>query len=126
MKGFWDFVMVILDVVGIVFGSKIHEKTFKNVVKIVVKSNSGGGLSSSWPPSGSRRFLGWLQGRSWGPRTLPGSLLRRLTGPCWCKMVPKRLSEAEGNRHENWIVFAWLTEVVFFYLVVLGRQKDGS
>ena len=28
-------------------------------------------------------------------------------------MCPKRPSEEKENRHENWIVFAWPTEVVF-------------
>ena len=41
-------------------------------------------------------------------------------------MCPKRPSEEKENRHENWIVFAWPTEVSFFEnLVVLGRQKGG-
>ena len=45
------------------------------------------------------------------------------TWPCWVQEGPQEAFGSEESRHENWILFAWPTEINFLEnLMVVGRQ----
>ena len=93
----------------------------KNAPKIGVSRGSGWFLAAFWLQTASGVAPGTLLE---GPGAPPGSLLRRLTGPCWVQDVPQEAFGRERKSTRKLNRFRMAHGGDFFEnLVVLGRQK---
>ena len=98
--------------------------------KIVAKMIQNRCLEGAWvapgrllAPDGFQVAPGTFLG---GPGAPPGSLLRRLTGPCWVQDVPQEAFGRERKSARKLDHFRKAHGGRFFEnLVVLGRQKGG-
>ena len=95
----------------------------QNAPKIGVSRGSGWFLAAFWLQTASRVAPGTLLE---GPGAPPGSLLRRLAGPCWVQDVPQEAFGRERKSARKLDRFRMAHGDQFFEkLVVLGRQKGG-
>ena len=93
----------------------------QNAPKIGVSRGSGWFLAAFWLQTASGVAPGTLLE---GPGAPPGSLLRRLAGPCWVQDVPQEAFGRERKSTRKLNRFRMAHGVIFFEnLVVLGRQK---
>ena len=93
----------------------------KNAPKIGVSRGSGWFLAAFWLQTASGVAPGTLLE---GPGVPPGSLLRRLAGPCWVQDVPQEAFGRERKSTRKLNRFRMAHGGDFFEnLVVLGRQK---